>query len=286
MYPILLKVPFPNVDLGPFHLGPTITLHTYGVLLAIAFLAGLWVAARQAKRAGLDANRITDMAVWVLIAGLVGAKVLLVALDWRYYARNPRELLSVFQSGGVFYGGLAAGILVAWWYARRHHLAGWATADVLAPGVILGQAIGRLGCFSAGCCWGKPTHLPWAVTFTNITAARQVGTPMDTPLHPTQLYESFGAFLIFFFLLWLARRKHFDGQVTLAYVALYSALRFAIEFVRGDPDRGTWFHGAVSTSQLIAIVLLIAVALVFPRLRRTQRLEPGPEAAGSRTQSA
>jgi phosphatidylglycerol:prolipoprotein diacylglycerol transferase len=283
MHPSLLTIPALEILGRSF--GP-ITIHTYGVLLAIAFLAGLWVASRQAKRAGLDANRITDMAVWVLIAGLVGAKVLLVALDWRYYARSPRELLSVFQSGGVFYGGLAAGILVAWWYARRHHLSGWATADVLVPGVILGQAIGRLGCFSAGCCWGKPTHLPWAVTFTNITAARQVGTPMDTPLHPTQLYESFGAFLIFFFLLWLARRKRFDGQVTLAYVALYSALRFAIEFVRGDPDRGTWFHGAVSTSQLIAIVLLVGVALVFPRLRRTRRLESGREAAGPRTQPA
>jgi phosphatidylglycerol:prolipoprotein diacylglycerol transferase len=271
MHPRLLTLPAFEIlgrSWGPF------TLHTYGVLLAIAFLAGLWVASRQAKRAGLDPNRITDMAVWVLIAGLLGAKLLLVALDWRYFGRNPHELFSIFQSGGVFYGGLVAGILVAWWYARHYHLPGWATADVLAPGVIVGQAIGRLGCFSAGCCWGKPTNLPWAVTFTDVYSARAVGTPMDTPLHPTQLYESFGAFLIFFFLLWLARRKRFNGQVVLAYVALYSALRFAIEFVRGDPDRGTWFHGAVSTSQLIAIVLLIGVALVFPRLRKGQALAP------------
>ncbi len=272
MHPILLKVPFPDLDLGPFHLGPTITLHTYGLLLAVAFLAGLWVASRQAKRAGLDANRITDMAVWVLIAGLVGAKLLLVAVDWTYFGRNPREIFSVFQSGGVFYGGLLGGILVAWWYARRYHLPGWQTADVLAPGVVLGQAIGRLGCFAAGCCWGKATQVPWAVTFTDVYAARAVGTPMDMAVHPSQLYESFAAFLIFLFLLWLAPRKSFHGQVTLAYVALYSAVRFALEFLRGDPDRGAWFGRTFSTSQLIAIVLLLGAALLLPRVRKTHAI--------------
>jgi phosphatidylglycerol:prolipoprotein diacylglycerol transferase len=214
------------------------------------------------------------MAVWVLIAGLVGAKLLLVAVDWRYFGRNPRELFSIFQSGGVFYGGLMGGILVAWWYARRYQLPGWATADVLAPGVVLGQAIGRLGCFSAGCCWGRATRVPWAVTFTDVYSARAVGTPMDTPLHPSQLYESLAAFLIFFFLLWLAPRKRFHGQVALVYVALYSAVRFGLEFLRGDPDRGAWLRGMVSTSQIFAIVLLIGIAVVFPRLRKTQALAP------------
>ena len=240
MHPRLLTIPAIELlgrSIGPF------TLHTYGVLLAIAFLAGLWVVSRQARRAGLDANRITDMAVWVLIAGLIGAKVLLVAVDWRYFGRNPREIGSILQSGGVFYGGLIGGILVAVWYVRRHRLPGWQTADVLAPGVALGQAIGRLGCFAAGCCWGRPTQVPWAVTFTDVYSARAVGTPMDTPVHPSQLYESFAAFLLFLFLLWLAPRKRFDGQVVLAYVALYSAVRFGLEFLRGDPDRGSWFGG-------------------------------------------
>ena len=265
MHPRLLTIPAFDLlgrTLGPF------TLHTYGFLLAIAFLAGLWAASRQAKREGLDAGRVTDMAVWVLIAGLVGAKVLLVALDWRYFSTNPRELMAIFQSGGVFYGGLIGGILAAWFYARRHLMPGWQTADVLAPGVVLGQAIGRLGCFSAGCCWGKPTQLPWAVTFTDVYAARQVGTPMDTPVHPSQLYESLAAFLIFLFLLWMARRKRFHGQVVLAYVALYSAARFALEFLRGDPDRGTWFGGTLSTSQIVALALLLGVALLLPGARK------------------
>lgn len=270
MHPRLLTLP--TFDLlgrawGPF------TLHTYGVLLAIAFLAGLWVASRQAKRSGMDPSRITDMAVWVLIAGLLGAKLLLVLVDWRYFTANPGQLTSIFQSGGVFYGGLIGGILVAWWYARRHHLPGWQTADVLAPGVILGQAIGRLGCFAAGCCWGAPAQVPWAVSFTDVYAARAVGTPLDNPLHPSQLYESLAAFLIFFFLLWLAPRKKFQGQVALAYVGLYSAVRFGLEFFRGDPDRGTWFRGVLSTSQLIAIVLLLGVAVILPRLYKSQKTD-------------
>jgi phosphatidylglycerol:prolipoprotein diacylglycerol transferase len=276
MHPILLRVPFPELTLGP-----TITLHTYGVLLAIAVLAGLWVASRQARRSGLDSGRVTDMAVWVLIAGLLGAKALLVLLDWRHFTTSLRDLFSVFQSGGVFYGGLVAGIVLAWWYARRYRLPGWQTADALAPGVILGQAIGRLGCFSAGCCWGKPAQVPWAVTFTNLEANRTVGTPMDTPLHPSQIYESTAAFLVFLFLLWLAPRKRFHGQVVLAYVALYSAVRFTLEFWRGDTDRGTWFGGRVSTSQVVAVVLLIAVAFLFPRLRRTQAITPTPGPAPS-----
>jgi phosphatidylglycerol:prolipoprotein diacylglycerol transferase len=270
MHPRLLTIPLPEW----LHMGPTATLHTYGLLLAIAFIAGLWIAAREARLQGQDANRITDMAVWVLIAGLIGAKLLLVLVDWSYYNRSPRELWSIFQSGGVFYGGLIGGALVAWWYARKHRLEAWPTADALVPGVVLGQAIGRLGCFAAGCCWGKPTSLPWAVTFTDVYAARQVGTPMDTPLHPSQLYESFACFLIFAFLLWLLPRKRFHGQVTLAYVALYSTVRFGLEFLRGDPERGSWFHGALSTSQIIAIVLLLLVAVLFPRVKRTQTLEP------------
>src|SRR3954471_16116207 len=161
MHPRLLTIP--GFDLLGKTLGP-FTVHAYGVLLAIAFITGLWVAGRQAKAAGLDPSRVTDMAVYVLIAGLIGAKVLLVIVEWGYYARNPRELLSILQSGGgfyggvlgavpgaggsggVFYGGLIGAFPVAWWYARKHGLPTWRTADVLAPAVVIGQTIGRLGC--------------------------------------------------------------------------------------------------------------------------------------------
>jgi phosphatidylglycerol:prolipoprotein diacylglycerol transferase len=242
----------------------------------VAFLVGLLVVNRQAKKAGLDAVRVTDMAVWVLIAGLVGAKLLLLGVEWRFYSRNPREILSILQSGGVFYGGLIGGIVVAFVCVRRYGLPGWPTADALAPGLIVGQAIGRLGCFAAGCCYGKPAQVPWAVTFRNADAYRAVGTPMDTPLHPTQIYESLAAFLIFLALLWLAPRKRFHGQVVLAYAVSYSVVRFAIEFFRGDPDRGSVFAGLLSTSQFIAILLVVGAGLLLPYLRKTQRVEPGP----------
>jgi phosphatidylglycerol---prolipoprotein diacylglyceryl transferase len=255
-------------NIGPF------TLPTYGVLLAIAFMAGLWVVSRQAKRSGLDANRITDLAVYVLIAGLVGAKVLLVIVEWRYYAGHPADLVSILQSGGVFYGGLLAAFPVAWWYVVHHQLDGWKTADVLAPGVAIGQAIGRLGCFAAGCCHGRPTHVPWAVTFRDMYAARTVGTPIDVPLHPTQLYESAATLAIFAFLIWLLKRKRFDGQVVLAYVVLYSVARFTIEFFRGDSARGFVLGGLLSTSQSIAIVLVLGAGALWPYLVKRRSAVP------------
>jgi phosphatidylglycerol---prolipoprotein diacylglyceryl transferase len=271
MFPRLYTLP--AFDLLGRHIGP-LTLHTYGVLLAVAFLAGLWVAARQAKRDGLDSARITDMAIYVLIGGLLGAKLLLLIVEWPYYMKNPRDIWSLVQSGGVFYGGLLGALPVAFWYARRHQLDGWRTADVLAPGVAIGQAIGRLGCFAAGCCYGKATGVPWAVRFHNEYAAQEVGTPLNVPLHPTQLYESGAALLIFLGLLWLSRHKRFQGQVTLTYVALYAVVRFVIEYFRGDAARGTVFGGLLSTSQFIAIVMVLGAALLVPRLLRKRPVQP------------
>jgi len=270
----------PAFDLWRWHIGP-LTLHTYGVLLALAFLVGLWVVSREAKRAGLDAAVITDMAVYVLIGGLVGAKLLLLLVEWSYYSKHPGEIWGLLQSGGVFYGGLLGAFPVAWWFARRHHLDGWKTADVLAPGVAIGQAIGRLGCFAAGCCYGRPANVPWAVTFHDVYATRQVGTPLDTPLHPTQLYESLATLAIFIFLKWLAGRKRFDGQVTLAYVFLYALARFVIEFYRGDAVRGMVLGGWLSTSQFIAILMVLAVLFLYPYVLRKQPPASRPVTATS-----
>jgi phosphatidylglycerol:prolipoprotein diacylglycerol transferase len=268
----------PAFDLFGRTIGP-LTLHTYGALLAIAFLAGLWIAHREAKRTGLDAARITDMAVYVLIGGLVGARLLLLVVDWRHYLTNPRDIWSLLQSGGVFYGGLLGALPVAWWYARRHRLDMWPTADVLAPGVVLGQAIGRLGCFAAGCCYGRATNVAWAVTFTDPYVQRQVGTPMDLPLHPSQIYESLLTLGIFVVVMWIARRKRFHGQVILAYLALYAAGRFALEYFRGDAARGMVFGGVLSTSQFIAAVMFVSAVLLYPYLARKQRIDPPARAA-------
>jgi phosphatidylglycerol---prolipoprotein diacylglyceryl transferase len=269
MFPRLFTIP--AFELLGRNLGP-LTLHSYGVLLVLAFLAGLWVAGRQARRAGLDPDRIGDLAVYVLIAGLVGAKLGLLIVEHDYYAKNPGELLSIFQIGGVFYGGLIVAFPVAWWYLRRSDMNGWGVADVLAPGVVIGQSVGRLGCFAAGCCHGRPTDVAWAVTFRDVYASRTVGTPLDIALHPVQLYESAVAFLIFLVLLWIAPRKRFHGQVLLAYVTLYSVARFVLETFRGDVARGTVLGGLLSTSQFIAIALFLGVLALLPYLYRTQRI--------------
>lgn len=262
----------PAFELLGREVGP-LTLHTYGVLLAVAFLVGLWVASREAKRAGLDSSRVTDLAIYVLIAGLVGAKLLLVVIEWDYYSQNAGRILALVQSGGVFYGGLLGAFPVAWWYSRRHGLDGWRTSDALIPGVAVGQAIGRLGCFAAGCCFGRPSDLPWAVTFTDVYASRNVGVPIDIPLHPVQLYESAVTFGIFAILLWIGRHKRFHGQVILSYVMLYAAARFVIELLRGDASRGWVFEGALSTSQFIAVLMFIAAAAVVPYLAKKRPVE-------------
>src|SRR6188768_776993 len=253
---------------------PPFTLHTYGVLLALAFLAGLWAAGWQARKAGLNPAAIADMAVYVLIAGLVGAKLLLLIVEWGHYSRNPRELFSLVQSGGVFYGGLIGAIPVAWWYARRHALSGWQTADVLAPAVVIGQSVGRIGCLAAGCCYGRAAEVPWAISFHDEYAARIVGTPLNTPVHPTQIYESIACLVIFFVLVAIAARKKFHGQVALSYVVLYAIVRFVIEFFRGDLVRGSIFDGALSTSQFIAILMVLGALLLAPLAYKKQRVQP------------
>lgn len=277
MHPVLFRIP--AFDLLGRNVGP-LTLHSYGVLLAVAFLAGLWLVSRQARRAGMDPGKVSDLAIYVLIAGLVGAKLMLVAVEWKTYRETGFELLTILQSGGVFYGGLLGALPVAWLFARRHALPGWATADVLAPGVALGQAVGRLGCYAAGCCHGRPAQVPWAVTYHDVYAARSVGTPLDVPVHPSPIYESLACLLILGVLLWLAPRKRFHGQVVASYVLLYSAARFAIEFTRGDSSRGFVHFSpsfALSTSQVIAIALAVLALALLPYLMKTGRV---PAAAG------
>jgi phosphatidylglycerol:prolipoprotein diacylglycerol transferase len=269
MFPRLFTLP--AFDLLGREIGP-LSLHSYGVLLALAFLAGLWAAGWQARKAGMNASAIADMAVYVLIAGLVGAKLLLLVVEWSHYSRNPRELFSLVQSGGVFYGGLIGALPVAWWYARRHSLSGWQTADVLAPAVVIGQSVGRIGCLAAGCCHGRAAEVPWAISFSDEYARSVSGTPLGTPLHPTQIYESVACLIIFFILVAIASRKKFHGQVALAYVVLYGIARFVIEFYRGDVVRGAMFDGALSTSQFIAILMILGAALIAPLAYKKHRV--------------
>jgi len=257
-----------------FEIGP-LTLYTYGVLLAAAYLVGLKLAMVRAKTRGLDANRVLDLGIYIIISALVGAKLLLLITDFRTFRADPRELLTLARSGGVFYGGLILAVTVALWYIRRVGLPLWTTCDVFAPGIALGHVVGRFGCFFAGCCYGKPTSMPWGITFTDPFAQTNVGTPLGVPLHPTQLYEAGAELLILGVLLFTERKgRPFPGRTFWLYMLLYAISRFIIEFFRGD-ERGTVFM--FSTSQFISLLLAPLAIAMLVYLSRAK--EPDPKRA-------
>jgi phosphatidylglycerol:prolipoprotein diacylglycerol transferase len=196
-----------------------------------------------------------------------------VIVEWRHYANNPRSLVEVLRSGGVFYGGLIAATTVGIWYMKNHRHPAWKIADMGAPSIALGEAIGRWGCFAAGCCYGKPTNGPLGVRFTDPFAHDAVGTPLDVPLHPTQIYLSVNAFLIFLILQWAYRRRTFDGEVFWLYVLLYAITRGLIENFRGDSVRGFLIPGVLSTSQFIGLVAAAAAVGMLVFLSRRRRAE-------------
>jgi phosphatidylglycerol:prolipoprotein diacylglycerol transferase len=253
-------------------------VNTYGVLLALAFMAALFVSSRLGARDGLPRERVFDVGLWMLLGGLIGSKLLLMVAEPEYGA-DWRNLLSIdfLRSGGVWYGGFLGGLLTGLLLIRRYRLPFWKVLDAFAPGVAIGQAVGRQGCFAAGCCWGKPTSLPWGVRFTPL-GHEITGVPIGVDLHPTQLYESAATLAIFFFLLWLHRRKRFSGQVILFYAVLYSITRFAIEFLRDDPRgdiSGLTTLTGLSTSQLISLFVGIgALVLLILRWRRAAPEQP------------
>lgn len=244
-------------------------LHTYGFLVSLAFLAGLGVTTHLGKRGGLNADAITNLAVYCALAAIFGAKLMMFVVDFRYYADHPSEILSVdtLQAGGVFYGGLIAALVVSAWYMRKNRLPALRTADLFAPGIAIGHSIGRLGCFSAGCCWGVECHLPWAVTFTSPVASQLVGVPLRVPLHPTQLYEALAEFLIFGILCWRIRAPHRTGTLMSLYLVLYAFTRFVVEFFRFH-EQGNLWGGPLDASQWISILLFAAGCVYLLNVRR------------------
>jgi len=251
-------------------------VNTYGVFLAIAFLCAIYVTVKLAQRDGLPRERIYDLSLWMLLASLIGSKVLMLFTEPEY-RDNPWALLSLdfLRSGGVFYGGLLGAVVAGYFLMKRYQLPWWKTADACAPGIAVGNFFGRQGCFAAGCCWGEPTSLPWGVKFTEL-GHQITGVPIDQHLHPTQLYESFAMLLVFLFLLWLHKHRRFSGQVILVYALLYSIIRFAIEFVRDDPRGdilGLTTLTGLSTSQMISLVVgIVALILLIARSRNSRVL--------------
>jgi phosphatidylglycerol---prolipoprotein diacylglyceryl transferase len=248
-----------------FHLG-WFSVHTYGLMAATAMLVGLFVAVKLARRYGVDPDKAWTLGIIVIFSALLGAKILYVINNWSVYAASPRRLFSLefLQLGGVFYGGLLAAIIAGVWYLRHANLPALKTMDVFAPGIALGHTFGRLGCFAAGCCYGRPTDVPWGVVFTNPIAAA-TGVQLNVHLHPTQLYELVVELANFIILMWLLPRKKFDGQVMGAYLFLYGFARYFIEFFRGEPDRAMVFGGFMTLTQLVSILLVIAGGALWIR---------------------
>ena len=246
-----------------FHIG-RFFLPTYGLLVASGVLIGLWISVRNSARQGIDPDKAWNLGIVVVLCGIVGAKILYVIYDWNNYPHwTDIFSISTLQAGGVFSGGLIGALGAAVWYIRKNRLPALATCDACAPGLALGHAIGRLGCFAAGCCYGKPTNAWWGVTFTNPVANQLVGTPLNEALEPTQLFEFAVELANFFLLTWMLKRKKFDGQVFGAYLVLYGVARFFLEFLRGDPGRGSVFGGVMTGTQLIAIGLVVVGGVIW-----------------------
>ncbi|ACX52059.1 prolipoprotein diacylglyceryl transferase [Ammonifex degensii KC4] len=234
-----------------FHLGP-LTIYSYGAMLALAVLVGLWIAQKEALRRKVDPDFMPTLAFWAVLAGLIGARLAYVVVDWSHFASNPVEILFIWDGGLTFYGAVILAVPVALWLARRWRLPFGTVADLVAVAAAAGYPIARIGCFLNGCCYGKPTNLPWAVAF-----------PFDgIPRHPTQLYSSFAG-LIIFLILWRWRSKEsFPGELALLYLALYCVYRFFIEFFRVTPLVGSWLNlGQVASLILLGLTLVTWLVL-------------------------
>ena len=258
------------LKLGPF------TVYSYGAMLALAFIVGTILAAFRAQRSGLDKNKIVDLMFYILISSLLGARLLFVVLNRDYYAGHIPEIFQIWEGGLVFYGGFILAFIASVWFIKKNRLPLGKVLDVLAPSVALGIAIGRIGCFLNGCCWGK-VSLKWGISFLSkdkppVYAEQVYGDLISRdalcslPVIPTQIYESLACLAIFFILVLGQRYKRFEGSVFWAFILMYSAFRFVIEYFRYyDPS---FIVGSFTVSQLISAGLFGAGLLVFFRKSR------------------
>jgi phosphatidylglycerol:prolipoprotein diacylglycerol transferase len=237
-----------------FNLGP-LAIHWYGVMVALAFIFGLWTASRRALQQGVPAEKILDIGPWLIIGAIIGARTLYVFTFWReQFADKPIWEIFMVQKGGlVYYGGLVGASLACILYARLKHLPLWKLSDILAPSIALGYVFGRIGCLMNGCCYGRECSLPWAIHFPPGHETYPHG------VHPTQVYESLLSSGLYAGLAWLYRRKTFDGQVFSAYLVCYAMLRSLVEMFRGDyPTYQRHFGGVLTPAHLVSIGILVA----------------------------
>jgi phosphatidylglycerol---prolipoprotein diacylglyceryl transferase len=252
MFPILIKI-------------GSLELRSYGVMIALAFLVGTWLGAREARRKGFDPELIFDLLFVVMLSSLAGARLYFVLVSEPLeYLRHPWEILAVWKGGMSLHGGLLGGLLAGLWFTRSRRLPFWRFADTVTPAIMLGQAVGRMACVLNGCSYGKPTSLPWAITFTNANSA----APHNIPLHPTQFYE-LSTDLALFGVLWLLRKRmRFDGQLFLVYWMSYGFARLILESFRGD---SLLVAGLLPVPQVASAIIILLAGLVYLNRRRAEQ---------------
>lgn len=229
-------------------------------MIVIGFLCGLYIIYKDAKKAGLNADRIIDTSFWGLGFGLLGGRIVYVITRWDYFSKNLVEIFYFWEGGLVFYGGFLGGVLAFYIFTKKYKLPFLLTVDLAVPALAIAHFFGRLGCFFAGCCFGKAcdTQLPWGIVFNNPMSL----APQGIPLHPTQLYDALNALVIFTVVMVNRRYKKFIGQQLCIYMILYSIGRSIVEIYRGDSIRGFVIDPYLSTSQFISIfIFLSGVAL-------------------------
>jgi len=264
MHPVLFRI-------GTFEIG------TYGLILALGFFAALALAKRQAKLDGISGEAVSDLAMTVLLAGLLGSRVLYMAVELlNGTPANQVFSLGMLRAAGHVHGGILAALAAFIWRSRKLGLRLGITGDALVPATALGQALGRLGCIMAGCCYGTVCDQPWAITFTSPDAYRFSGTPLGLGLHPVQLYTFAGNLAVMGILLWLRPRRRFEGQLLAAYFILEGIARAIMETWRGDGDRGfLWGISWLSTGRLTAFIFIaigLGLGVVLSRLSKPKEI--------------
>lgn len=254
-----------------FSIGP-VTLHAYGLFAAVGLFVALAVAVRIGKAEGIPTPIVVDMGFVMILSAVIGSRALYVLANLSYFGQRPLDALKVWHGGLIFSGGLLAALFAMGWFAKRHALPFLKIGDVWAPAAALGQAIGRIGCFMAGCCYGKPTSAFWGITFTDPDSF----APRGVPLHPTQIYASLGGLAVFAILALLSRKKKFDGQVLLWFLILHSTVQLFLERFRGD-DRGLFLNSQMTPSQLLATLTLMAAVVGVGVLSSRRRAAAGHE---------
>ncbi len=253
-----------------FRIGP-LPIYSYGTMLALAFLVGIFLARRRAGKMGVEPDLITDLSIYIMIGTLLGARLFYVLTDWSSFRYNILDAFKIWEGGLVFQGGLFGGVLLSFWYLKTRKVSPWRVADVIIPSVALGHALGRIGCFLNGCCFGSETSLPWGVTFPpESLAAQHFGVAHS--VHPAQLYSVLNALLIFTVLMILTPRVRFPGQLFWLYGIFYGATRFVLEFIRVEPRLIYSF----SIYQVVSLAMILLSALMLFILSRRKREGRGP----------